>query len=173
MIMGNPMDALDKPGATSRPGFFDEGSFSCTVLGVRQQTSSDPKKPRGTEVIVVDCQVASSSNPAIKPGETRCWIVTIEPNCKKGDDAVNDVKCFMLAVLGVDPTQPAAVAAFEQTIAARTPPLKVSAIWAQMTSAANPFAGKPVNLSCRVKPTTTGGKFTIHNWQPATAPAGG
>lgn len=160
-------DQLDKPGTSSRPGFFAEGAYECTVTGVRSQVSTDPAKPRGTEVIVVECMVGTSTNPAITPGETRCWVVAIEPNTKKGDDAINDVKCFIAAVMGVDPCNAPAVAAWEQQIAAKGQ--KVSGIWAFMISAANPFAGRKVRLSCREKPTRTGGKFTIHNWTPAVA----
>lgn len=162
-------DSLNKPGTSSRPGFLAAGTYDCTILGVRSQPSNDPQRPRGTHAVIVDLQVATSTNPSIRPGEPRSWIAMIEPN-DKGDRALADVKCFLFAALGCDPQDANQVQAFEQRIVSQGS--TVAALFDQMTGAGNPLAGKAIRVQCVERPTRGGGRFTAHTWTPA-APAAG
>ena len=159
-------DAMDRPGTDSRPGYLDKGSYLLSITSVRSKPSENPKAARGTNVVIAEFVVAESTNPNIRIGESRCWVSTITPDAK-GDRAAADVKCLLFAVLGHDPANRDAVAAFEGSLAAKG--VKVSQLFAEMTGEANPLAGQRVRVDCSVKKTGAGGDFTIHSWKPANA----
>lgn len=168
--MTNVFDALDRPGTSARPSYFGPGTYDLTITTLRHQDSKDPKQPRGTKIFVAEFRIAACEAAGAAPGDTRAWVCVIEPT-EQGDRSVADIKCLICAAAGVDPSNADAVAAFEARI--RASGSTFGQLFAQVTGAMNPFAGKPVRLVATSKLTRAGKPFTVHAWAPAVVAAAG
>ena len=78
----------------------------------------------------------------------------------KNDSFLGNVKGFLAACNGADPTN-------EAELAATFPGPKDAEDTARYSvSSDNPLAGTWLNLNCVKKKTKAGGDFTVHNWAP-------
>ena len=128
--------------------YFDTGNYVVKIRAAKMVLSR-----KKDDLYTVECDVKESDNQAIRPGTMATW----QTNAAY-DSFLGNVKAFLAATNGADPSNEAELAA--------TFPNKGDAEAAAeySVSADNPLAGTWLNLNCVKKKTKSGGDFTVHNW---------
>lgn len=103
------------------------------------------------DLIIAECEILESDNPQRKVGSKPSWVVNL-----KQDAALGNIKGFLAACLGIDPSDEEAVN--EQV----TEDFCEEAV----DEDENPMGGVVVGLEAVDIKTRAGGDFTLHKWSP-------
>lgn len=133
--------------------------FSAGQYIVRLKLVKIVQSRKHEDLYTVETIVKSSNNPDIKVGELRTW----QTNAKR-DSFLGNVKGFLAACNGVDPSNEVQVAELFPN-----PEEAEAAAEFSVDEKENPLGGIWLNLSCVLKKTKAGGDFTVHNWMPYPA----
>jgi len=127
--------------------YFLEGDYVVRVKRVFVKRSR-----QDALMFIVECAVLSSTNPQRPEGCEPNWVNKITGN----DSALPNIKGFLAACGGADPTNEAAVEALGIT----------SEDVDAAVSDENPLAGTLVKLHAFIKKTKKDTDFTVHDWSP-------
>lgn len=130
--------------------YFEAGNYVVKLKAVKNVNSR-----KGVDLFTVENDVKESDNSKIRPGTMATWQTS-----SKNDSFLGNVKGFLTACNGGDPTNEADVAAAFPNDA------ESEAIAAMSVGPDNPLAGTWLNLNCVLKKTREGKDFTVHNWSP-------
>lgn len=126
--------------------YFLEGLYRCEIVKVFAM-----KSRKNEDLFIVECKVITSNNAKRKEGSACSWVVNM-----KHDAALGNIKGFIAAANGIDPTDTGTVDAEVNEEAVET-----------ACSDANPLAGQLVDLEATEILTRAKTPFTLHKWKPA------
>lgn len=113
------------------------------------------KSRKREDLFIAECEIVESDVPERKPGTRASWIVNF-----KQDAALGNIKGFIAAANGIDPSNEDAVNAEVD-----------SGVCEYAVSNDNPMAGTYIRLVAVNKKTRSNTDFTLHLWEPYEAEA--
>lgn len=134
--------------------YFEAGNYVVKIKAVKMVESR-----KKDDLYTVECDIKQSDNPKLKPGTMATYQASA-----KNDSFLGNVKGFLAACNGADPTSEAELAA---TFAN---PKDAEDAAEYSVSPDNPLAGTWLNLNCVLKKTKLQSDFTVHNWKPYPLP---
>ena len=147
--MGRSMFAGIKDAKATQGGlYFLEGNYKVKICRVFSMTSRKKE-----DLFIVECEILESDNPNRKPGMRPSWVVNL-----KHDAALGNIKGFVAAVNGIDPSDSEKVDELVDEEACEV-----------VASKENPMEGTVMPLQCVNTKTREGGDFTLHKWGAAEA----
>jgi hypothetical protein len=143
----NTWGAIDNVEVTTNNRlYFVPGTYTVEVVALKSGISKRSTSAMPIPYFAAELKIIESSTPERKPGQIVSWVVMVTP--KYPDAAYRDIKRFIAAVAGADPSEVDGAAVD------------------LATSADNPFAGSRVvgtvtEKAGKADPNKT---FTILNW---------
>ena len=126
--------------------YFLAGLYKVRIVKVT--TINSRKKD---DLFIVEAKILESDNKDRKVGSSCSWVVNL-----KQDAALGNIKGFVAAANGIDPTD-------EDTVNKEVTEEAVEYV----CSDDNPLKDVELNLECTAIKTRAGGDFTLHKWSPA------
>lgn len=126
--------------------YFIPGNYVVTIKKVFTMRSR-----KKDDLFIVEAVIDQSNVPERPHGSKASWVVNF-----KNDAALGNIKGFIAAVNGIDPSDEKAV---NEQVDEDT--------CEYVVGDDNPLEGKQVNLTCVNIKTKAGGDFTLHQWSPA------
>lgn len=127
--------------------YFLPGIYRCEIVKVFTL-----KTRKREDVFIVECEIKESNNEERKPGGRASWVVNL-----KHDAALGNIKGFVAAANGIDPTNEAEV---NEEVTAEAVEL--------VCSDDNPLEGVEVMLEATNIKTRDNRDFTLHQWTPVS-----
>lgn len=107
------------------------------------------------DLFIVECMIHESNNAERPAGTTASWIVNF-----KHDAALGNIKGFIAACNGIDPSDEAKV---NEEVNEE--------VCEYAVDDDNPLAGTTLQVTATQITTRDGGPFTLHSWEPVAAAA--
>lgn len=123
--------------------YFLPGTYKVEILRVSTMTSR-----KREDLFIVECEILESDCPDRKPGMRPSWVVNL-----KQDAALGNIKGFVAAANGIDPSNSAEVDEHVDEDACEI-----------ACSTDNPLKGTVMGLTCVNIKTREGNDFTLHKW---------
>lgn len=140
---------LNEAKPSSGGNYLPEGDHRVRLEALRFKKSEN-RESKNENVFIVETSVVSSSDPSLKAGSKRDWVLGIPAKTEDKMRAYGDMKSFFAALAGVEDVD--SLGNFE-------------AIAEAAIGANNPCRNLEVDVEVRVVKTRAGGNFSKHRWQ--------
>jgi hypothetical protein len=137
-------------GHTEKEPKWIPASYDLEILKITTMTSR-----KKDDLFIVECKIIKSDCPERKAGISASWVVNL-----KQDAAMGNIKGFIAAANGIDPSDEEAV---NEAVTEEVCELAVSND--------QPLAGNKIHLECIMIKTRENKDFTLHRWSPAAEAA--
>jgi hypothetical protein len=127
--------------------YFLVGNYRVEILKVFTLVSRKKE-----DMVIVECKIHSSTNPARPAGSRASWVVNF-----KQDAALGNIKGFAQSCAKTNLPKPAP---------GEPEPVITKADMAFIVSKDNPLAGTVLDLQCTNIETRAKSEFTLHTWLP-------